>query len=85
MSKQVYSAGWNLPGCLPDSPPALFESEEEANAYIKDERESANEMYAEAAAEAADSDGGSDPYHYFVEMIEVSDEEWDEYQNAIAF
>lgn len=84
MSKQVYAAGWNLPGYLPDSPPALFESEDEANAYIKDERDSAAEMYAEASANAEDGNGGSDPYHYFVEPITVSDEEWDEYQNAIA-
>jgi len=81
MSKQVWTAGWNLPGCLPDSPPAVFETKEEAEAYIKDERESADEMYAEAESESGVAE--SDPYHYFVETIEVSDEEWNEIREAL--
>ena len=81
MSKQVWIAGWNLPGYLPDNPPAVFETEEEANAYIKDERESADEMYAEAASESGVAE--RDPYHYFVEEITVSDKEWNEMRDAL--
>lgn len=32
----VYSAGWNFPGCLPDNAPALFTDESSARAHISD-------------------------------------------------
>ena len=32
----VYSAGWNLPGYMPDSTPALFTDGQSARAYISD-------------------------------------------------
>lgn len=32
----VYIAGWNLPGCLPDNPPAAFDNEKAARDYMRD-------------------------------------------------
>jgi hypothetical protein len=33
-----YYAGWNLPGCLPEMEPAKFDSYEEANAWLEENR-----------------------------------------------
>lgn len=33
---QGFMAGWNLPGCLPDSEPAFFEDETGAIRYLSD-------------------------------------------------
>ena len=32
-----YVAGWNMPGCLPESGPMVFETESEATRYLIDE------------------------------------------------
>lgn len=56
MSKWI--AGWNLPGCIPEMEPCLFETEEEGWAFIEESRSS----YLD--------DMGSyfeDPYTYWVE------------------
>jgi hypothetical protein len=36
---QKFVAGWNLPGCLPEMEPAVFDSEEEAQQFISDEQQ----------------------------------------------
>lgn len=30
----LYVAGWNMPGCLPEMDPAVFETEDEATRYL---------------------------------------------------
>lgn len=58
----MFIAGWNLPGCIPEMEPALFETEEEAHAFIKEEKALAEECYSEWDA--------TDPYVYWVEVAE---------------
>ena len=31
-----YVAGWNIPGCLPDAEPAIFDNETDAIRYLSD-------------------------------------------------
>lgn len=63
--KTKYSAGWSLPGCLPEMEPALFDTQEEAEAYIAEEQ---------ATYAYSDSDGDSlDPYEYWVEVVVLDD------------
>jgi hypothetical protein len=40
---EVYSAGWNMPGYMPESEPAMFLDDSDARAYISDEMDSAAE------------------------------------------
>lgn len=54
-----FIAGWNIPGCLPDTEPVVFDTEEEARAFVENEQQEAAEIYAEA--------GMTDPYVYWVE------------------
>jgi hypothetical protein len=35
----IYSAGWNMPGYLPETDPELFEDPAEAKTYIREEIE----------------------------------------------
>lgn len=51
-------AGWNLPGCLPETEPFIFDTREEAEAYIADEKEFVS---------GDDLIGPDDPYVYWVE------------------
>jgi hypothetical protein len=51
----MFTAGWNLPGCLPEMEPATFATREEAMDFIADEQD-----------RVAD-DGLDDPYVYWVE------------------
>lgn len=62
-----YSAGWNLPGCLPEMDPALFDTEEEAKEFIDAEQREAAAIYG--------WDEMADPYVYWVEAVELTEEE----------
>lgn len=62
-----FSAGWSLPGCLPEMTPVLFDTEAEARAFIEAEQEVATEAYEE--------EGATDPYEYWIEPIQLSAEE----------
>jgi hypothetical protein len=62
-----FSAGWSLPGCLPEMTPVLFDTEAEARAFVEDEQREAASIYAE--------DEMADPYEYWVEPINLTDEE----------
>lgn len=80
--KPKFVAGWNMPGYLPDSEPAEFDSAEDALEYIKDEmwRESDNTEDTDEAIElqscvktmSADKNGEFGQtigkYHYFVTL-----------------
>lgn len=81
----VYSAGWNMPGYMPDSDPQLFGDADDAREYIADEieryaDEQDDECDADALAiirDAAEScrDGSGEygntvgEYHYFVTRV----------------
>lgn len=73
-----YSAGWSLPGCIPEMTPALFDTEEEARAFIAAEQELAAETYQQD-----DDEPGVDPYEYWVEPIQMSDEEVADYEASL--
>ncbi len=80
--KPKFIAGWNMPGYLPDSEPAEFDSAEDALEYLKDEmwRESDNTEDTDEAIElqscvktmSADKNGEFGQtigkYHYFVTL-----------------
>ena len=34
MTQSLYVAGWNMPGDLPDTNPAVFQTEDEATSYL---------------------------------------------------
>ena len=60
-------AGWNLPGCLPETEPAdfssqirTFDSKEEAEEFIRDEK---------WFVSGPDLIGPDDPYVYWVEPL----------------
>jgi hypothetical protein len=57
---QKFIAGWNLPGCLPEMEPAVFDSEEEALEFIKEEMHFVS---------GPDLVGSIDPYVYWVEPL----------------
>lgn len=43
---EIYSAGWNMPGCLPESDPAVFTDADDALEYIKNQaRESVDQDF----------------------------------------
>jgi hypothetical protein len=46
----VYSAGWNMPGYMPDSEPAMFLDCGDARAYISDEMDNASQDEEDAEA-----------------------------------
>lgn len=51
-------AGWNLPGCLPEMEPVVFDSKEDAEEFIANEIEFVS---------GDDLLGPDDPYVYWVE------------------
>lgn len=53
-----FAAGWNLPGCMPEMEPAIFDTEAEAIAFIEDEQ---------GRYGPDEYDGG--PYVYWVEPV----------------
>lgn len=65
-----FSAGWSLPGCLPEMTPVLFDTEAEARAFIEAEQELAAESYQQD-----DDVEQTDPYEYWIEPIQLSSEE----------
>jgi hypothetical protein len=78
----VYSAGFNMPGYMPDSEPAMFLDADEAREYIADEIERSIEneedeevitAHEEAAQRVRDGSGEFGEtignYHYFVSLI----------------
>ena len=72
-----YSAGWSLPGCLPEMTPVLFDTEEEAEAFIQEEKALIAESYEQCDEEC------DDPYEYWVEPINLTDEELAAYEEDI--
>ncbi|MGZ6199169.1 MAG: hypothetical protein ACXWNL_16155 [Vulcanimicrobiaceae bacterium] len=50
--RKPWAAGWNMPGYMPDNPPAIFETWEEARDYIVAELESVKDNAEENAADA---------------------------------
>lgn len=70
-----YSAGWSLPGCLPEMEPALFDTEEEARAFVEEEQRTAASIYAE--------DEMADPYEYWVEPVELTEDEVAAYEETL--
>lgn len=77
----LYSAGWNLPGCMPDNPPSLFIDASDALDYIHEQIENANnendasdldasfdvtEYKADSKGEFGQTIGAM---HYFVSII----------------
>lgn len=50
-SVELYAAGWNMPGYMPDETPALFTDLETARSYIEEELERAADDYGNADAE----------------------------------
>lgn len=68
----LYSAGWNMPGYMPDNPPAVFMDAADALEYIRDAAEDA-EDWADCAPWAADKNGEFGctvgKCHYFVQRI----------------
>jgi hypothetical protein len=79
MSKQMFSAGWNLPGCIPEMEPVLFDNEEDAKAFIQQEQEVA----AESFYNDEDDTQQSDPYVYWVEVVWLSEEEMKQYEDSL--
>ncbi|SRR6266571_1976414 len=76
----VYAAGWNMPGYMPDSEPAMFLDCEDARAYISDEldrvseeEDSETEVYERAANSVLKGSGEYGEtignYHYFVSAV----------------
>jgi hypothetical protein len=57
---QMYVAGWSLPGCLPEMEPALFDSHEDAQAWL-DEQQS--NVYWDLP------DDYEDPYVYWIDVF----------------
>ena len=68
--KTKYSAGWSLPGCLPEMEPALFDTQEEAQAYIAEEQERSNGLDSLGLPNDPEKD---DPYEYWVEVVVLDD------------
>lgn len=80
----VFAAGWNTPGCMPDNPPQLFIGSDDAREYIADEMDRiadeddeellqlTEELYA-AAKKCRNNDGEYGRtiggYHYFVNKV----------------
>lgn len=81
----LYSAGWNMPGCMPDGAPAVFTDAESALAYVQEsainaiaDGEDLPSAHAEAQADSvnswkADKNGEFGctvgVYHYFVSIL----------------
>src|SRR6478735_9095687 len=51
--KRYFTAGWSTPGCLPDSPAALFVTLDDARAYLADELDRASDELFELELENA--------------------------------
>lgn len=84
-SVTIYSAGWNMPGFMPDSEPMFFFDSSDAMDYIKEQAESCLEENQDLLDEQADeltdqieswesSQNGEfgqtlGKYHYFVSII----------------
>ena len=69
--KTKFSAGWSLPGCLPEMEPALFDTQEEGEAYIAEEQERSSDLYG-GLGFGRDSEK-DDPYEYWVEAVVLDD------------
>jgi hypothetical protein len=55
LTRTVYTAGWNMPGYMPDSEPVQFDEADDAREYIADNMED----YADSIEDAADDDSMS--------------------------
>lgn len=71
--KLRYSAGWNLPGCLPEMEPATFDNIEDAYAFIKNEKAEARLQYEDTTTDTFDGFVTGDPYEYWVEEVVLDD------------
>jgi hypothetical protein len=72
---EIFSAGWNMPGYMPDNPPALFTDAEDARSYIFDQMEDVVTNPEDEARANACRDGKGEygetigDYHYFVTKL----------------
>lgn len=86
----IWSAGWNMPGYLPETEPCPFKSRPDAMAYMVGELHRigdtdlavAEDYEAQALSlEGRDADGGDwywlspDGYAYWVEAVDLPDDE----------
>jgi hypothetical protein len=60
----MYVAGWSLPGCLPEMEPALFDSYEDAQAWLD---EQAADVHWDLPADY------EDPYIYWIDVFVSQD------------
>lgn len=59
-SRKPWAAGWNMPGYMPDSEPAQFETFDDARDYISEEmRRAADGISSEGDEEAAELEGAA--------------------------
>lgn len=67
--KVYFTAGWAMPGCLPESDPSLFTTLDDAREFIADELDrAADEMFATELDNARlDYAGDIDAYHADIE------------------
>lgn len=56
----TWAAGWNLPGCIPEMEPVIFDTREEAEQFIADEQQFVS---------GDDLIGPDDPYVYWIEPV----------------
>ncbi len=68
-----YVAGWNMPGYMPDSEPAAFETADEARGYIADELENAADAENEAEGDSLDA---ADMRYVAQSLREIDAGEW---------
>lgn len=54
---EIFSAGWNMPGCMPDSEPALFIDSDDARMYISDEMDNARDSIEANLDDEDESEG----------------------------
>lgn len=47
----LYSAGWNMPGCMPDSPPVVFADADDARMYVSEQMDRDAESFEDDIAE----------------------------------
>jgi hypothetical protein len=72
---EIYSAGWNMPGYMPDNPPSVFLDASDALEYVKDaiQEEQTDIPTEDIGALKADSKGEFGvtvgKYHYFVARL----------------
>lgn len=73
----LYSAGWNMPGYMPDNPPSLFVDADDALEHLRSEIERAADETNDEPVDPTTIRAGSDgelgvtlgAYHYFITKV----------------